>query len=79
VNAAVEALKGLAAQLGLDTATFNSCLDSGEKATEVQKDYQEGASYGVSGTPAFFINGRYVSGAQPFASFKAIIDAALKE
>jgi len=73
----VEALKGLAAELGLNTATFNDCLDSGKNAQEVQKDYQDGASYGVSGTPAFFVNGRYVSGAQPFANFKAIIDAAI--
>lgn len=77
MNAAVEALKGLAADLGLNTATFNDCLDSGKNATEVQKDYQDGTSYGVNGTPAFFVNGLFVSGAQPFANFKAVIDAAL--
>jgi protein-disulfide isomerase len=66
-----------AADLGLDTAAFNECLDSGKYTSEVLKDLQEGQSYGVQGTPAFFINGQLVSGAQPFASFKAVIDAAL--
>jgi protein-disulfide isomerase len=71
-------LKSYAAQLGLDTATFNQCLDGGEKTAEVQKDSQDARSYGVGGTPAFFINGRLVSGAQPFSVFQQAIDAALK-
>lgn len=75
----MEALKGLASQLGLDTASFNECLDSDKYAEEVQKDYQDGISYGVEGTPAFYINGRLIAGALPFASFKTIIDAALEE
>jgi protein-disulfide isomerase len=70
-------LKGYAAELGLDTATFDDCLDSGEKASETQKDYKDGQSYGVTGTPAFFINGQLVKGAKPFESFKSLIDAAL--
>ncbi len=73
----VDSLKGYAAELGLDTATFNDCLDSGKHQGEVEKDLQDGRSYGVTGTPAFFINGQLVSGAQPFNSFKAVIDAAL--
>ena len=77
LTAALNTLKGLAGQVGLDTAAFNECLDSGKNAQEVQKDYQDGVSYGVDGTPAFFINGLLVSGAQPFANFKTIIDAAL--
>jgi protein-disulfide isomerase len=79
LTAAVDALKGLAPNLGLDTATFNQCLDSGTHAEEVQKDYQEGITYGVTGTPAFFINGVTVIGAQPYANFKSVIDAALQE
>jgi protein-disulfide isomerase len=66
-----------AADVGLDTSVFNECLDSGKYTSEVQKDVQDGQSYGVTGTPAFFINGQLVSGAQPFASFKTVIDAAL--
>jgi protein-disulfide isomerase len=73
----VASLKGYAAQLGLDTATFNDCLDSGKKTSEVQKDYQAGQSYGVTGTPTFFINGLKVVGAKSFASFQSLIDAAL--
>jgi protein-disulfide isomerase len=84
----VASLKSYAAQLGLDTATFDQCLDGGEKTAEVQKDSQDGDSYGVSGTPTFFVNGRLVVGALPFQDyqdstgamqpgFKSIIDAAL--
>ncbi|HJX60961.1 MAG TPA: DsbA family protein [Dehalococcoidia bacterium] len=72
-------LKGYASQLGLDSGTFDQCLDSGKYTEEVQKDYQEGISYGVTGTPAFFINGVTLIGAQPYANFKAAIDAALQE
>ena len=74
----VASLKSYASQLGLDTATFDQCLDSSKYAQEVQKDLQDGTSYGVDGTPAFFVNGLLVVGAQPFASFQTIIDAALQ-
>jgi|SaaInlStandDraft_4_1057021.scaffolds.fasta_scaffold16076_2 protein-disulfide isomerase len=74
---AVENLKGYAKDLGLDTAEFNDCLDSGKFADEVEADLLDGQAYGVSGTPAFFINGKLISGALPFAAFKAEIDAAL--
>ena len=77
LTAAVNKLKSMAADLGLDASAFNQCLDSDKYAEEVQKDYQDGISYGVEGTPAFYINGLLVSGAQPFANFQAIIDAAL--
>ncbi len=72
-------LKQWAADLGLDTAKFNKCLDSGKYQSEVEKDMQDGISVGVSGTPAFFINGIPVSGAQPFEVFKEIIDAELSK
>jgi protein-disulfide isomerase len=75
----VDGLKGLATDVGLDAAAFNECLDSGKYTEEVQKDYQDGITYGVTGTPAFFINGVSIIGAQPFANFKAAIDAALQE
>jgi len=74
----VASLKSYASQLGLDTATFDQCLDSSKYAQEVQKDLQDGTSYGVDGTPAFFVNGLLVVGAQPFASFQEVIDAALQ-
>ena len=39
----------------------------------------QASKLGVTGTPSFFINGRYLSGAQPFANFKRLIDAALEK
>lgn len=70
-------LKQYAANLGLDTNKFNSCLDSNKYKETVQKDTKDGQAVGVSGTPAFFINGRLVTGAQPFENFKKIIDEEL--
>jgi len=74
----VSDLKGYAKSLGLDTATFDSCLDSGKNAAEIAKDMADGQKYGVSGTPAFFINGNSIVGAQPYENFKSIIDAILE-
>lgn len=76
-NMTVADLKAHAATLGLNTSTFDSCLDSGEKASDVTDDFNEGAALGVQGTPATFVNGVMVSGAQPYASFAAAIDTAL--
>jgi len=73
----VASLKGYAAQLGVDTATFNDCLDTGKHASEVQKDHQDGLAAGVTGTPGFFINDVPVKGAKPFSTFQQVIDAAL--
>jgi len=70
-------LKKFAADLKLDTAKFDTCLDSGKYADEIAKDMAEGSRVGVSGTPAFFINGRLLSGAQPFSAFQEAIDDAL--
>jgi len=67
-----------AAGLGLNKEEFKTCLESGKYKAEVQNDFQEGASYGVSGTPAFFINGVMLSGAQPPEAFYKIIDRELE-
>lgn len=72
-------VKKWAANIGLNTSKFNQCLDSGKYRQEVEKDLADGSAAGVNGTPATFINGRLVSGAQPFAAFKAIIDEELKK
>lgn len=77
VSGGVAAFKGYAKQLDLDTAKFDSCLDSGAMASEVQKDMSEGAAAGITGTPGFLINGKLVSGAQPFSVFQQIIEAEL--
>ena len=70
-------LKQHAADLGLDTAKFNSCVDSRRFQKDVDADLDAAQLLGVSGTPHFFINGRALSGAQPLESFKAIIDEEL--
>ncbi|HXY40580.1 MAG TPA: thioredoxin domain-containing protein [Vicinamibacteria bacterium] len=71
-------LKADAAALGLDTAAFDKCLDSGRHAELVQRDQEAGVAYGVSGTPAFFVNGRPLVGAQPFEEFQKVIDDELQ-
>lgn len=70
-------LKGYAAELGLDAGRFNECLDSGRKSAAVTADMQIGQKAGVTGTPAFFINGRMLAGALPVQSFADIIDEEL--
>lgn len=70
-------LKQYAVEVKLDPNAFNQCLDSGKYAAEVDKDFQEGAGLGLTGTPSFFINGRQLVGAQPLAAFQKIIDAEL--
>ena len=73
-------LKRHAAALGLDTATFNPCFDESRFKYLVQADIDESQRYGVSSTPTFFINGRMVTGAQPFEVFEQVIreELALK-
>jgi protein-disulfide isomerase len=72
-----EFLKKYAAEVGLDTTTFNSCLDTAKYAERVQAQMGIGNALGVSSTPAVFINGRLVSGAHPYETFTAVIDEEL--
>jgi protein-disulfide isomerase len=71
-------LKQTAKALGLDSLAFDRCLDSGKYADRVERDVEFGARYGVSGTPAFFVNGRPLIGAQPFEAFQQVIDDELR-
>jgi protein-disulfide isomerase len=73
----IENLKGYAKELGLDVAKFDKCLDAGDKAKVVAEGVEAGKKLGVNGTPAFFVNGILVSGAQPFEAFKKLIDEEL--
>lgn len=70
-------LEGFAQTLGLDAAQFKTCLESDKYADKVKTDLTEGQTAGVNGTPATFINGQLVSGAQPYENFKTLIDAEL--
>ena len=71
-------LKQTAAALGLDAPRFNKCVDDHKYASVVETDTKAGNDAGVSGTPAFFVNGRLLSGAQPYEAFKRVIDEELE-
>ncbi len=73
----VDNLKKIARDVGLDGGKFDQCLDSGVKKTVVDENFAAGKKVGVTGTPAFFINGRLLSGALPLEEFKTVIDAEL--
>jgi protein-disulfide isomerase len=66
-----------AQMLNLDGKSFQSCLDSGKFKSKVEADREQGNKIGVSGTPGFFVNGVFLSGAQPRAEFEKIIDTQL--
>lgn len=75
----VESLKQYAADLGVNTAAFNQCLDEGAKASNVQQDIRDGYMLGVRGTPSFFVNEYSLTGAQPIDVFSAYIEAAIAD
>ncbi len=62
-----------------DLNQFSSCLDAKKYESTIQSQIQAGSGYFVSGTPTFFVNGNILIGAQPYAAFKQMIDAALAE
>lgn|SRR5574341_175128 len=62
----------------VDAEAFRECLESGRMAEEVNKDATDARSYGVTGTPTFFINGVRLVGAQPLSAFIQIIEEELK-
>ncbi len=67
-----------AKELGLDEQPFGACLTSGKYAAAVDEDEKAGERVGVSGTPAFFVNGVVLEGAQPITAFQNLIDSELK-
>ena len=78
VELEVASLKAKAASLNMNTQAFNACLDADKNADRVRTDIRDGVIAGVTGTPAVFINGRIVSGAQEFETYATIIDDELK-
>jgi protein-disulfide isomerase len=66
-------LKRHAGELKLDQTKFDTCLDSGAEAAAVKKDLAEGTRLGLSGTPSFFVNGHFFSGAADSAILHEII------
>lgn len=73
-----EQYQAIADEVGLERAKFDACLTSDDFSEAIDRDIADGEAVGVSGTPAFFINGRMISGAQPFARFKELIDEELE-
>lgn len=67
-----------AGNIGLDTGAFTTCLNEGTYKAEIQKDFSDGNSAGVSGTPTVFVNGKPIVGAQPYETFKTAIEEELK-
>lgn len=72
-----EELAEQARQVGLDLKAFNECYESGRFQAVVRRDVEQGLGLGLTGTPAFFINGRLLSGAQPLQNFVEVIDQEL--
>lgn len=70
-------IKSWAKDIGLNSNDFNNCFDKEKFKDIINKDQTEGTTAGVNGTPGFFINGISLVGAQPFDSFKTIIDQEL--
>lgn len=66
-----------AEELGLDLDRFRKDVAAPDLKARIDADAEEARKLGVSGTPSFFLNGRYLSGAQPVEAFKEIVDAEL--
>lgn len=87
---ALEPWSGHAAALGLDVAAFEACMGADRYAAAVRRDMAEAGKAGATGTPSFVLATTdpkdptkvtglsFIRGAQPFAAFKAAIDAALE-
>src|SRR6476469_11114668 len=73
-----ETYEKYAGELGLNMGKFKSALDAQKGKEAIEADAAAGGKIGARGTPAFFINGKFLSGAQPFEAFKAKIDEELK-
>lgn len=70
-------LKATAKKLGMKTAEFNACFDSPKYDAQIKSDQAAGEKAGVDGTPAFFVDGRVLTGAQPLPKFEELIDDEL--
>ena len=77
-NLSPDQMRQYAKELGLDTAKFETDLTSLEIRKRVTDDMSEAHRLGVAGTPAFFVNGHFLSGAQPMAGFARVINSELQ-
>lgn len=77
-NLADADLKSYAEKIGVDKAKYEHCVaNPAAVEAKIDRNFQSGAALGVSGTPAFFINGRRLSGALPYGDFKRVIEEEL--
>lgn len=74
-----ERYRAYAEEMGLDMAKYDRDVASADVRGRITADTEQAAELGVTGTPAFFVNGRFLSGAQPFESFKRMIDEEMKK
>jgi len=77
-NLSPDQMTQYAKELGLDTAKFEADLTSPEIRKHVTDDMSEANRLGVTGTPVFFVNGHFLSGAQPLAGFAKVINSELQ-
>ncbi len=70
-------LSAVAGRAGLDPSAYQQCMGSGKAAAVVQQHVEEGAKFGVSGTPGFFVNGRFLNGAVPLEAFVQVVEEEL--
>jgi protein-disulfide isomerase len=76
-NMSTEKYVEYAEQIGLDVERFKKDMVSPQVRQKIEADVAEATRLGVSSTPGFFVNGRYIRGAQPFSAFKVVIDEEL--
>ena len=74
-----ETFERYAGEIGLDIEQYKKDLTSAKLKKRIDDDGSQARQLGATGTPAFFINGRFLSGAQPIGSFKRLIDEMLKK
>ena len=82
IQSSIVAFKEYATELNLNANQFDFCLDSGKYIEEINNDLKDGRIYGITGTPSFFIGNEdtgfvKLNGAQPFETFKKIIDSQI--
>ena len=70
-------LESYAQKVGLDMGRFKACYSANKFKADIEADQRTSMTLGARGTPAFFINGRFLSGAQPLPAFTRIIDEEL--
>jgi protein-disulfide isomerase len=78
-DASPATLTAIAETVGLDVPAFEQCLASGTHRAAIQRDVEEATRLGATGTPAFFVNGRLLSGAMPLESFVTVVEEELTQ